>query len=162
MVMVETDRQRVFRYRDKVRRQALVWLIVSVIVLVALLVVLAANWSGLGLPARIFGALLGLAVLVTARAQWSRMAFRCAILPDRLELRTPFGTRAIPWEQIVEVRRIRLPKPGRTPRWACAVLTRGRTGNAIPTYAFDDQLEDAAEALQAVVQATPHATHTNT
>ncbi len=90
------------------------------------------------------------------------MAFRCAILPDRLELRTPFGTRAIPWEQIVEVRRIRLPKPGRTPRWACAVLTRGRTGNAIPTYAFDDQLEDAAEALQAVVQATPHATHTNT
>jgi hypothetical protein len=159
--MTETGSQRVFRYRGNVRRQALLWLIISGIVLAGLIGVLVTNWSTLTLLARVLGIILGFTLVTTARAQWSRIAFRCAILPDRLELRTPFGTRAIPWEEIVEVRRIRLPKPGRTARWACAVLTRGRTGNAIPTYAFDDQLEGASEALQAVVEATPHATHTN-
>jgi hypothetical protein len=150
-----------YRYSERVRRQALLWLALSLAALVALIAVLVLRWGELPLLARSLGLVLALSLIFTARAQWTRRAFQLRLLADRIELAGPLGARAIPWEQIVEVRRMRLPQVGRSQRWACALLTQGRTGNVIPNYAFDDQLERANDALADVVRATPHARHTN-
>ncbi|WP_152541200.1 PH domain-containing protein [Kallotenue papyrolyticum] len=148
-----------YRYSARTRRQALLLLIAGGLAVATLVAILVTRWATLSLLGRGLGLLLLLALLPVLRAQWLRLTVTYRVLPDRLEIVAPLGGRAIRWEQIVEVRRIRFQRPGQPPRWACTLLMRGRRGNPLPYYAFDDQVQGAATLLAAIVAATPQAVH---
>lgn len=148
-----------YRYGVGARRRALLLLIAAGLAALALLALLVTRWATLSLLGRGLGLLLLLALLPVLRAQWLRLTVTYRVFPDRFEIVAPLYGRAIRWEQIVEVRRIRFQRPGQPPRWACTLLMRGRRGNPLPYYAFDDQVQGAATLLAAIVAATPQAVH---
>lgn len=150
-----------YRYSTAARKRALLWLIASGLFGISLVVVLVTQWAGLTLFARFVGVALLLILLLTIRAQSSRLIFRCIIWPDRLQLIAPLGNTLINWQEVHEVRRVGLLQASGERRWACALMTRTARGTARPIYVFDDQLEHAEEALRAIVQHTPQAEHVN-
>lgn len=150
-----------YRYSAAARQRARLWLGIGAFVSVSFLVVFLTRWGELNLLAQVLGLVLLIGLLFTVRGQLARLTYRCVIWPDRLEINAPLAKRTIPWQAIVEVRRMILPRFGGEERWACTVLTRGRSGNAIPTYVFDNQLEGAEAALREIVRHTAHAQHVN-
>lgn len=150
-----------YRYGSAVRQRAALLLVLACFVLLMLAGVLIRSWTWLGLSTKLLGIVLLITILFTIRAQLGRLVFRCRMYPDHLYIFTPFGSRKIWWERIVEVRRLSLPQFSSRKRWACAVYTQSKSGTTIPTYVFDDQLEHADAALHGVVQHTPHAQHTH-
>jgi hypothetical protein len=150
-----------YRYSEEARQRALLLLAIIGFVLTGLVIYLFTSWPFLSLPTKALGILLLVGMLFTLRAQLTRLVFRFRLYPNQFELKMLFGNRTMPWEQIVEVRRLKVPQLGGKPRWACTVYTLSRTGTSLPTYLFDDQLQNAEQALQDVVQHTPHARKTN-
>jgi hypothetical protein len=150
---------REYRYSSTARQRAVLLLIGSIVTLVVLLVFLGRSWGTLGLLTHLFGGVLVLLLLGVVRSQAARLLFRCRVYADRLELVAPLAGRVLRWSDIVEVRRITLRQLGGERRWTCAVYTRTPRNTTVPTYAFDDQLERAEEALAEVIRHTPHALH---
>jgi hypothetical protein len=152
---------REYRYGKNVRQRAALLLALSVAMGLGFIAVLALRRTEFGAFTQGIAVVLLLSLLFTMRAQLARITYRCRILPDHVHVIAPFVTRAIPWDAIVEVRRMRLPQTGKDQGWACAVFTTSRRGTALPTYLFDYQLVQAEDALQQIVLHTPHARHTN-
>lgn len=150
-----------YRYSQAAQRRAAQWLALSSLVSISMLVVLVTRWADLNTLARTLGLLLAISLIFTVRAQFTRLAYRCQLHPDRLQIVAPLGNRSIAWADVVEVRRMFLPRVGAQSRWACTLLVRGRSGNALPIFIFDDQLADAEGALRGIVQRTSHAQHVN-
>ena len=150
-----------YRYGATVRQRALVWGSLSSLLGLGLLGVLVIRWADFSWGTRAMGLVLLVILLFTIRAQLGRVLYRCYIEPDRLRIVAPLAKRVIPWAQISEVRRLKLPQMSSYERWACAVQLQGRDRSAVPVFVFDDQLEDAEAALQDVILRTPQAQHTN-
>lgn len=150
-----------YRYSQTAQRRAAQWLALSALVSMSLVVVLFTRWADLNTLARTLGLLLAISLFFTARAQLTRLAYRCQLLPDHLQIVAPLSNRSIAWADVVEVRRMLLPGIGAQSRWACTLLVRGRRGNPLPVFIFDDQLADAESALRGIVQRTSHAQHVN-
>jgi hypothetical protein len=150
-----------YRYGQKTRQRAYLWLGLSSLLFVGLLVVLIGRWAEAELLTKGFAGVLLIALLFTIRAQLARITYRCRILPEQLQVIALFNNRSIPWANITEVRRMILPQLGSQRPWACTVLTHSRHDTAIPTFLFDHQLEHAEDALREIVRYTPHARHTN-
>jgi hypothetical protein len=123
-----------------------------------LIFVLAQLWSVYGWGSRILAIFLALVLLFTVRAQLGRVFYRLQVEPDTLNVFAPLANRTVRLDQVVEVRRTKIPA-GIKQRWACTLLVRNATGSATPVFLFDDQLEDAEEALQQLVGQTPNAQH---
>ncbi|MDP9312201.1 MAG: PH domain-containing protein [Chloroflexota bacterium] len=150
-----------YRYSSAVRQRALIWGALSGILCLGLLGVLVVRWADFSWGTRMMGLTLLLILLFTIRAQLGRVLYRCYIEPDRLRIVAPLAKRIIPWTQISEVRRLKLPQMSSYERWACTVQLQGRDRSTVPVFVFDDQLEDAEAALQDVIRRTPQAQHTN-
>ncbi len=148
-----------YRYSEPVRRRAIMLAGASAIVFVVLLALLMEQWAIFSWPTRLLGIFLVITLLFTVRAQVLRALFRCRITPEGVEIVSPPTQRMIAWSDIAEVRRLAMRQVGGGQRWACAVYTRSHRGTMLPTYLFDDQLEDAEQALASVMRHTPHATH---
>jgi hypothetical protein len=148
-----------FRYSAAARRRAAVLLVVSIVLVIGLLGALITQRVVFGWPSLLAGGVLVLFVLATARAQLSRLTFRCTIDNAQLRLAAFGSAQTFAWERIAEVRRMRIARLGQAHSWACTILTPGRSGNPLPTYAFDHELDDAEQALQLIVDRTPHAQH---
>ena len=149
-----------YRYSQPSRRRAMLLAVGSAAVLVVLLALLLQQWSVWSWPSRILGVVLIGALFATLQAQVNRLSFRCYLLDEQAELTAFLMRRTIPWQDVVEVRRVQARQVGGERRWACTVYTRSRRGTTLPTYMFDDQLEQADAALAEVVRRTPHAVHT--
>lgn len=150
-----------YRYSQTAQRRAAQWLAISALVSISMLVVLFTRWADLNVLARTLGLLLAISLIFTVRAQFTRLAYRCQLGPEWLQIVAPLSNRSIAWADVVEVRRMRLPGVGAQTRWACTLLVRGRRGNPLPVFIFDDQLADAESALRGIVQRTSHAQHVN-
>lgn len=150
-----------YRYSQAAQRRAALLLGLSMIVTISLLVVLSTRWADINVLARTLGLFLALSLIFTARAQLTRLTFRCQVWPDRLQIVAPLGNRRIAWDDVVEVRRMSMPGLGQQRRWACTLLVRGRRDHPLPVFVFDDQLADAESALRDVVRHTSHAQHVN-
>lgn len=151
--------QQEYRYSVTARRRALLWLALSSALLLVLVFVLITQRTQIGLFTQMLGLLLALSQLFTIRAQLSVIATGYSLFADRIELRGLLSRRVIRWDTISEVRRTWLPKLGTRSRWACIVLTRTARGSEIPTLLFNDQLEQAEDVFNMVVERTPHARH---
>lgn len=152
---------REYRYGQVARKRAALWLTLSAFMFVGFVVVLATRGAEFERFTQGIAVVLMLCLLFTMRAQFSRLTYRCRILPDRVQVIAPLNNRSIPWTTIVEVRRMTLPQANDQKTWACTIFTESRRGNAIPTYLFDSQLEQSEDALQQIVLYTPHARHIN-
>jgi len=150
-----------FRYSQTAQRRAAQWLALSALVSISMLVVLFTRWADLNILARTLGLLLAISLIFTVRAQLTRLAYRCQLGPDGLQIVAPLSNRSVAWADVVEVRRMILPGVGAQSRWACTLLVRSRRGNPLPMFVFDDQLADAERALRGIVQRTGHAQHVN-
>jgi hypothetical protein len=136
-----------YRYSREAQRRARLWLILSAMVSVSLLTALTTRWADLNTLARTLGLLLVIALLFTIRAQLTRIAYRCQLWPDRLQLVAPLSKRTIAWDDVVEVRRMNVPRVSGPAHWACTLMVRSKRGNSLPVFIFDDQLEEAERAL---------------
>lgn len=150
-----------YRYGSAARRRAALFLGLSVLLIVVLLGVLATRWADLGGIGKVVGLFLLVLQLFTIRGQLARLTYRCQITPDALRLVAPLNNQTIAWREIMEVRKMPMPQFGSQGRWACTIFRRGAAGHPIPTYLFDDQLEDPEDALREIAQRTPEARHTN-
>ena len=150
-----------YSYSAAARQRAMLWLVLSNVLMVVLLGVIIVRWSELGLGTKALAGLLFVGLLFTARAQLARFTYRCQLWPTEVRIVTAVNTRVISWASIVEVRRMNLPQFGDQQRWACTVLTKSPRGTALPSYLFDNHLEQAEAALQHILRLTPHAQHTN-
>lgn len=148
-----------FCYGRLARQRAAFLMFGSGAILAVLVGLLAQQWNTWELPARIFGLVLAAGLLGLLRTQLARLWFRCRIFADRIELAGLGATRAIAWRDIVQVQRVRARQVGGERRWVCTVYTRTSRNTRIPTYLFDDQLNDAEQAFRDVVRYTPHAIH---
>lgn len=153
---------KLYRYGAAVRQRALLWGVLSSLLCLGLLGVLVLRWADFTWGTRSLGIMLLLMLLFTVRAQFGRVLYRCYMEPDRLRIVAPLARRSIPWGQVSEVRRMKLPQFSTTERWACTLQVRREGRSPVPIFVFDDQLEAAESALQDVIQRTPQAQHTNT
>lgn len=122
----------------------------SAVVLAVLLAFLIQQWAFFGWSTRIVFTLLAIGLALTVRTQVLRLWFRLRFSGEAVQIVTPLSERTIPWQEIVDVRRLAMRQVGGERRWACAVYTRTRRGTILPTYLFDDQLEGAEAAFAAV------------
>ena len=150
-----------YRYSDEARRRAVLWLVLSAMVGVSLLVALVTNWNELNTLARTLGLLFVIALLFTLRAQLTRLTYRCQLWPDRLDLVALLSKRTIVWSDVIEVRRMRVPRMSGPTHWACTLLVRSKRGSSVPIFIFDDQLADAETALHAIGRHAQQAKHVN-
>ncbi len=148
-----------YRYGVAARRQATGMLVLALLALLLLLWALITNWARLGGWSKVFGPLLVIILLFTLRAQLGRLRFRLRITPDAIDIDAPLQRRHILWSTIAKVQRMGLPQFGRQPRWACTIYLTSRRGTAMPVLLFDNQLEQADEALAQVIAHTPQAQH---
>lgn len=152
---------REYRYGETARRRAGLWLALSAVMFLGFVTVLAVRGGEFEAFTQGIAVVLLLCLLFTMRAQLSRLTYRCRILADGVQVIAPLSNRSIPWNTIVEVRRMTLPQTGNQKTWACTVFTESRRGSTLPTYLFDSQLEQAEDALQQMVLHTPQARHMN-
>lgn len=150
-----------YRYSREARRRAVLWLVLSALVSMSLLVALVTNWNELNTLARTLGLLFVITLLFTLRAQLTRVTYRCQLWPDRLDLVALLSKRTIVWHDVIEVRRMRVPRMSGPTHWACTLLVRSKRGNPLPVFIFDDQLADAEAALHEIGRYAPQAKHIN-
>lgn len=148
----------VYRYSKAARRRALLLLGLGAALFLGLSAVIVGRWADLNLVAKALGGVLLLILAFTIRGQLGRYAFRCRLGPEQLEISAPLNRRRIAWSEVEEVRRMALPQVGAGKRWACTLRLRS-TRSAVPVYMFDDQLEQAENALQDIARRTPQAQH---
>ncbi|MBA3945252.1 MAG: hypothetical protein H0X37_11900 [Herpetosiphonaceae bacterium] len=148
-----------YRYGAAARRQAAGMLVLALLALLLLLWALVTNWARLGGWPKLFGPLLMIILLFTLRAQLGRLRFRLHITGDAVEIDAPLQHRRVRWSIITKVHQMGLPQFGRQPRWACTIYLTSRRGTPMPVLLFDNQLEQADEALAQVIAHTPQAQH---
>lgn len=157
--MGEIKIQHEYRYGTEARKRAVLLLIACAATLAVLLGVLTQEWNAWGWPSRIFGSVLGLGLLATARAQLARWRFRCRMFADHMELQGLLGSSTVMWRDVTEARRVTVRQISGERHWACTLRLGTARGTDVPLYVFDDQLNGAAEAWATIVRSTPHAVH---
>lgn len=150
----------IYRYNQVAQRQALFFIMLAGVALVALVGVLVVQWGTLGGWTRMIGVVLTVIVVFTVRSQFTRLQYRLRIQPDAIMVDAPTLHRRVELSAIAEVRRLQLPQFGRDARWACAIVVPSPRGSRTPMLLFDNQLEQAEAALALIVARTPRATHT--
>lgn len=148
-----------YRYTPDARRRIAVLLLINAVLGATLIGLLLMRWGEFSGLILVLGMVLLGIILATGWANLLKLGLRVQIWPDRLVLRSPLLTRAIPWADVTEVRRMSSPTSPERTRWVCTLRMRTRRGVERPYVVFDQQLESAEDALRTIVARTSHARH---